>query len=296
MKIALDPYMFRRLPLERVVGLLPKLGFRCLELSPREDFLPLLARAAAGPNEVRALRRSLRDEGVELVSAMVVYRWASPDERERAEALEYWREAMEIVVEAGCRVLNTEFAGSPADPRGSEAAFFRSIEALLPAIERHGLRIDIEPHPGDFVEDGDRAVDLVRKIGSPQVRYLYCAPHTFHMGEDVAAMLRYAAPMLAHVHVADSLNFRKGLRYIVNPIGAPVRVHQHLHIGEGEVDWDAFFGTLASIGFDGILTSCVFAWEDRAEESCRQMLGLIQGYLERFPCGTTRAGAGSGGE
>ena len=33
-----------------------------------------------------------------------------------------------------------------------------------------------------------------------------------------------------------------------------------------------FFGTLAEIEFDGILTACVFAWEERAIESSRFML------------------------
>lgn len=34
--------------------------------------------------------------------------------------------------------------------------------------------------------DGNDAADLVRTIGSPKVKYLYCAPHTFHMGGDIA--------------------------------------------------------------------------------------------------------------
>ena len=27
-----------------------------------------------------------------------------------------------------------------------------------------------------------------------------------------------------------------------------------------------FFSSLAAVGFDGIMTSCVFAWEERADE------------------------------
>ena len=30
-----------------------------------------------------------------------------------------------------------------------------------------------------------------------------------------------------------------------------LRVHQHLDIGQGEVPWDTFFGTLGDLGFDG---------------------------------------------
>lgn len=70
--------------------------------------------------------------------------------------------------------------------------------------------------------------------------------------------------------------------YIVNPPGAKVTVHQHLDIGQGEVNWDVFFGTLAEVGFDGIMTACVFAWEDRAEESSRFMRKEIQRYVHKY--------------
>jgi myo-inositol catabolism protein IolH len=58
-------------------------------------------------------------------------------------------------------------------------------------------------------------------------------------------------------------------------------VHQHLDIGQGEVDWDLFFGTLREVGFDGIVTSCVFAWEERAEDSSRFMRREIQRHVDK---------------
>jgi myo-inositol catabolism protein IolH len=61
-----------------------------------------------------------------------------------------------------------------------------------------------------------------------------------------------------------------------------VRVHQHLDIGQGEIDWDLFFRTLHDIGFDGVVTSAVFAWEERAIESSRFMREEIQKYVDRY--------------
>ena len=114
-------------------------------------------------------------------------------------------------------------------------------------------------------------MDLIRGIDSPRVSYLYCAPHTFHLGGDIRGMLRHAGALVTQVHLGDTLDHRasSGLRYIVNPPGSPVRVHQHLDIGQGEVDFEALFSGLHEIGFDGILTTCVFAWEERAHDSAR---------------------------
>ena len=141
----------------------------------------------------------------------------------------------------------------------------------------------LEPHPDDFVEDGIAGVNLVRGINSPNVSFLYCAPHTFHQGGDLAAVIKHAGPLLTQVHIADSFDHRgsSGLRYIVNPPGSTARIHQHLDIGQGEVDWDLFFGTLHEVGFDGIVTSCVFAWEERAEDSSRFMRREIQRHVDK---------------
>jgi len=221
---------------------------------------------------------------VEVATVLPLYRWSSPDEDERQAAVRYWRRAIQITVDLGCQVMNSEFSGRPEAAAASEAQFWRSMEQLLPLFEREGVQLRLEPHPDDFVEDGRAAVELVRGIDHEAVSFLYCAPHTFHMGGDIAGIMRYAGPLLTHLHIADSFDHRasSGLRYIVNPPGSPARVHQHLDIGQGEVDWDAFFGTLSELRFDGIATVCVFAWEERARESSLHNLERIQQYVAKF--------------
>jgi myo-inositol catabolism protein IolH len=54
-----------------------------------------------------------------------------------------------------------------------------------------------------------------------------------------------------------------------------------MDIGQGEVNWDEFFSSLAAVGFDGIVTSCVFAWEERADQSGRSMRKEIQRYVDK---------------
>ncbi|TDD18521.1 sugar phosphate isomerase/epimerase [Kribbella turkmenica] len=284
-KIALDPYMFRTTPLLEVPGLVADLGYEYLELSPREDFTPFFLHPRADDGRVTAFRKALGAAGVEVASHLPLYRWSGPDEDERQAAVRYWKRAIQLTVDLDCRVMNSEFNGRPEQASRSEGMFWKSLEELLPIFEREGVELRLEPHPDDFVEDGLVAIDLIRGINSPLVSFLYCAPHTFHMGGDLAGIMRYAGPLLTHVHVADSFDHRasSGLRYIVNPPGSTARVHQHLDIGQGEVDWDTFFSTLGELGFgdrdDTIMTSCVFAWEDRARDSATYMRDTIGKYV-----------------
>jgi myo-inositol catabolism protein IolH len=286
MKIALDPYMLRAVPLLELPRLVSDLGYRYLELSPRDDFLPFFLHPRVDKATVAAFRRELAAAEVEVASVLPLYRWSGPDSDVRQAAVRYWKRAIEITVDLGVTVMNSEFNGRPEAAAQSEAQFWRSMEELLPIFEREGVRLVLEPHPDDFVEDGIDGVNLVRGIDSELVSFLYCAPHTFHQGGDIAAVMKHAGPLLTQVHIADSYDFRgsSGLRYIVNPPGSAARIHQHLDIGQGEVDWDVFFRTLAEVGFDGIATVCVFAWEERAQDSSRVNLARVNEYVGKY-CG-----------
>jgi myo-inositol catabolism protein IolH len=278
MKIALDPYMLRTVPLAELPGVVAELGYEHIELSPREDFIPFFVHPRADRSTIAGFNKALASAGVSVSSVLPLYKWSGPDEDERQAAVRYWKRAIQVAVDLDCRIMNSEFNGRPEAAAASEAQFWRSLEELLPTFEREGMQLRLEPHPDDFVEDGRAAVELIRGIDNDLVGFLYCAPHTFHQGGDLEGIMRYAGPLLTHLHIADSFDHRgsSGLRYIVNPPGSPARVHQHLDIGQGEVDWDLFFGTLADLGFDGIATVCVFAWEERARESSIHNLEQIR--------------------
>jgi myo-inositol catabolism protein IolH len=269
MKIALDPYMFRTTPLEELPGLVADLGYEHIELSPREDFIPFFGHPRVDRHGVARFKAALAGAGVQVSSLLPLFRWSGPDEDERQAAVRYWKRSIEIAVELGVTVMNSELNGRPEQASRSEAMFWRSMEELLPIFEREGIHLALEPHPDDFIEDGRTAVDFIRGINSPAVSFLYCAPHTFHQGGDIAGILDHAGALTTQVHIADSFDHRasSGLRYILNPPGTTARIHQHLDIGQGEVDWDLLFATLGRHGFDGIMTVCVFAWEERARES-----------------------------
>nr|WP_315244319.1 sugar phosphate isomerase/epimerase [uncultured Albidiferax sp.] len=293
MRIALDPYMHRHLSLPELCRKTAELGYAHIELSPRADFLEWWAQPRVYPERIQGFKKALKDHGVQLATLQPMYRWSSPLEDERLAAMRYWKKAIQVAVEMDCDTMISEFGrgASPErsaqqnfnTPEACEAAFWRSMDELIPIFEREGVVLSIEPHPEDWIETMAPAIDIVRSIGSPSVKLSYIAPHTFYYGDDMAAMLRAAAPVLAHVRVADTFNHRdsSGLRYVVNPPGAKVRVHQHLDMGQGEIDWDVFFQTLAEIGFDGVLSSCVFGWDERADDSSRFMRSEIQRYLDK---------------
>lgn len=134
-------------------------------------------------------------------------------------------------------------------------------------LEANDIDLVVEPHPGDFLETTRAAVDLVKEVAHPRLRYLHCLPYAFYLAGTLTEQIEYAAGWFDHVHVADTF---RPQRTIVNPAGLDCRIHQHFNIGRGELDLVEARDALAAIGFDGILTVQVFGWEDQAEQSFRE--------------------------
>ena len=287
MKIALDPTPFHSThSLLEFPAVVADCGYEYLQLTPHKDFIPFFNHPKADDGLVRKFRKACVDAGVGIASVLPVLRWSGPDEDAREAAVRYWKRIIQISVDLGVNRINTEFSGRPEKAEESERAFYRSMEELAPIIEREGLDVLIDPHPDDFVEDGLDAIRMIRGINSKNFGLVYVACHTYHMGANMTEIIHAAGDMLRLVHVADTMDHHRsgGLRYITNPPGNPVRVHQHLKIGDGDLDWDEFFTALADVGFydhDTVMVSSVFAENENAHDVSRYQHKTITDYVAR---------------
>jgi myo-inositol catabolism protein IolH len=282
MRIAFDPTPLHAthtfLDFPRVTA---DLGYQWIQLTPHVDFMPFFRYPRPDRALIAATKRAVADAGIRISSLLPVQRWSSPEEPQREAAVRNWKRILQIAVDLDVSVINTEFSGRPERAEESEAAFYRSMEELLPTIEQEGIRINIDPHPDDFVEDGLEAVRIIRGLDSDHVGFVYVGAHTFHYGNGLEGILTSAGSRLGAVYVADSFDHRRshGLRYITNPPGNSTRVHQHLRMGDGDVDWEAFFRVLSRMGFvereDAIIVSNVFAEDEKWEEVSRYQLQAI---------------------
>ena len=267
MKLALDPQMFfSTSTVWELPDIVASLGYQHMELSPKADFIPFFKYPRVDDAGVKKLKKVAADAGVGIASVLPVLRWSGPDEDQRQAAVRAWKRAIQITVDLGVEVMNSEFNGRPESPETAEAQFLKSMDELLPIFEREGLQLILEPHPDDFIEDGLEAVNMIRGLNKDWIGFLYCTPHAFHQGHDAATIIAAAGEKTRYVHLADAWDHTtsNGLRYISNPPGNTSRVHQHMEMGMGEVDYDAVFAALAAADFDGVISSCVFGWEEDA--------------------------------
>jgi myo-inositol catabolism protein IolH len=287
MKIAFDPDVIKDLGITKMVRKIADWGFEYIEQSPHPQILPFYKHPKASREIIAEYKKAMKETGVKISSMIPLYRWSGPDEERRQAAVRNWKRAIEIAVEFGVDVLNTELSGDPHQPEICEEMLYRSIEELLPIFQREGIRLDIQSHPYDFCENGNETADIVKSFRSDWITYLYCAAHTFFYDNgkgDVAGMLEYAGQDLKHVIVADTRNQAANCcRYIVNPPGVSATVHQHVGIGEGDVDFDAFFKTLRKMDFgkrpDTIASVSLFGYPEKMDKQAVETLARIRKEL-----------------
>ncbi|GGF31187.1 sugar phosphate isomerase/epimerase family protein [Subtercola lobariae] len=285
-RIALDPT-----PYHHDFGLLDfpdvaaRLGYEHLQLTPHPDFSPFFRYPKADDGLVAKLKKAAADAGVSIPAILPVQRLSSPDEALRVTAVKNFRRVIQLAVELEVGIINSEFSGRPELSEESEAAFYRSMDDLLPSIESEGLRLNFDPHPDDFVEDGLEAWRVLRGLNSAAIGFVYVASHTFHYGDRAATLIPELGDRLGTVYTADTFDHHRshGLRYISNPPGNAARVHQHLRIGDGDVDFEALFGLLRASGYldrpDALIVSNVFAEDETADEVSRFQLQRLRALV-----------------
>lgn len=156
-------------------------------------------------------------------------------------------------------------------------AFRKSAVELVPTLEENDVSLCFEAHPGDFTERNKIAVDLIRDLKSSRVRYLYCIPHSFILGDDVGQMIEYARDVIGYVHLADSLRPEK--TFFSGRYFPQVQPHQHLTIGKGDVDIRSVFAALRRIGYKGFLTVDPFSMFDDPVGAARESKSVAEALL-----------------
>jgi myo-inositol catabolism protein IolH len=263
--------MFGAVDLETAIGEISRVGYEEVEIS-------LGSRAfAAGATdaEIDEVGRVLRRHGVRPAAVFGAAFMASPDEATRRRGIETFRGQIHVAERLGCDLVTTEMSGGTSlQVEACSAAFLTSMEEICPILERTGIRAAFMPHPGDFIEEHDPALDVLRRVDSPLIGYLYSTPHTFILGRDPAAIVETAGDMLMHIQIADTFRPERFVvayapKGYVNMLKLPeyaaMNAHLHLVPGLGEVDFAALFAALHRIGYRGAISAIPFGGRDAVD-------------------------------
>ena len=284
MRSALSMNLFVRYPLEEALEKVRAIGYGYVELF---DYL-----TREEGFELKRLKSLLSRAGLRVCSVSTVSvklplindYFAGPDEDRRKAAVGNMKRAARFARQLGCDLVTTELTGNVAnvgqvDQQVSRSCFLKSVDEVMPTLEKEGASISFEPHPADFIEDSNPAADLLRSIGSRRVGYLWCASHSFVLGGEPVELIRYAADVLNFVYISDTHDRKRMMAPTLRP---DVRVHEHVTPGEGNVDFGSQFKTLKEVGYEGFVCAQPFSYTDDApEEAAAETKKFLDKMLAR---------------
>lgn len=162
----------------------------------------------------------------------------SDDGRERR--LEFLERAIDVAADLGAEAVSF---WSGTLPEGTDCAtgwqrLVNGVEEVLSHAEKRGVPCAFEPEPGMFVDRLGGVLELRRRLGDPDLLRITLDIGHIVCNEDdsVPETVRRAGGLLANVQVDD---MRRG-------------VHEHLELGEGEVDLASAMAALLEVGYAGL--------------------------------------------
>jgi sugar phosphate isomerase/epimerase len=147
--------------------------------------------------------------------------------------------ALELCERLGIDIMNTAVGGHYSEEE-DEAGFMGNINDLADAAAEKDITVGIEIH-GDVTGTGERAAQVIRRIGRENIRLNYdTANAEFWGGVQPEQDLKYALPYLVHCHLKDS--------------AGAYRVWNFPAIGKGHLDFANLLRQFKRAGYSGPFT------------------------------------------
>jgi L-ribulose-5-phosphate 3-epimerase len=261
--------------LDDALEIIAELGYRAVALTVDVHHLPPFESSEA---ELRACRRLLEKLDLAVVVETGARFVLDPRHKHRPNLLEadaagrdrrlrFLLRCTEIAAELGGDTISIWSGALPPETAAEAAHGFLlyGLERLCREAESLGIRIALEPEPGMLVETLADWQALRAAVPSPRLGLTLDVGHV-PCSEQIspAEAIRRHAGELFNLHLDDC---RGG-------------VHEHLQVGEGELDWGAIAAALAEAGYGGLACFELSRHSHAAPEAARTAIARFSFHLD----------------
>ena len=242
----------------------------------------------ADSSQWAGLRRKVEAAGLCVPMLCCSPDFSQPDPEVRSREIEKEKNWIRMAATLGasyCRVLSGQRRPELGRAEGLDRVA-ACIEACLPEAEACGVTLILENHYKDdfwsypeFAQKMDVFCELVDRIRHPYFGVNYDPSNAFLAGDDPLELLRRVKHRVVTMHASDRTLVEgtlEDLRREEGGVEGYARRLRHGTIGKGLNDYDAIFGELRSVGFDGwISIEDGVEGMDQLEESARFLRAKI---------------------
>ena len=193
--------------------------------------------------------------------------WIEPEKERREIRIEHTLQCLKLADFFGCKNISVP-PGGPLGGLGREEAmslFHRGLERVAPVAEDLGVKILVEPEPDLLMENTSEFKSFIRDVTSPAIGLNFDIGHFFCAGEDPSAAFQELFEWIGHVHLEDI---------------AESRLHNHLILGEGAIEFEHVFKTMIGLGYEGDVSLELYPYVDMPEEAGRKSLDYLRTLVD----------------
>lgn len=162
--------------------------------------------------DLPALKQDMDTYGMKLSTCCPSF-FILNDESRHDEYIASIKVALERCAYLGCPSMITQVGQDTGAPREEQhAAIVKGLKRAAPLLEAAGVTLLVEPlnsvkdHKGYYLTDSNEGFDIIREVGSANVKLLYDVYHQVHMGEDVLTRIEKNLDLISHYHIAAHPN------------------------------------------------------------------------------------------
>ena len=134
------------------------------------------------------------------------------------------------------------------------------LKDLTASAEKRGINVAVEPEPLLVVSDTDDAIRMMDAVGSPNLKVNLDVGHAYITDSSLPDSIRRLGDAIVHTHIEDIKD----------------KVHNHLELGQGDIDFAAMHQAFVEIGYDGYYVVDLFRLGDDPSGVAARSLAALQ--------------------
>ncbi len=189
--------------------------------------------------------------------------WIEPQEERREIRIQHTLQCLKVADFFGCKNISVP-PGGPVGEISREKAmtlFHLGLERVAPLAQELDIKILVEPEPDLLMENTREFKEFIVDVKSPAIGVNFDIGHFFCAGEDPRVAFEELFEWIGHVHLEDI---------------ASDRVHNHLILGHGAIQFTEIFQTMLRLGYQGDVSLELYPYVDAPEEAGRESLNYLR--------------------
>lgn len=246
-------------PYTDAINTIADIGFKGVELTIwNDDFMKNYYTQKTNSE----LKKLIADRGLRLTNLFCLPSGqASADAEQRKNAVDQFRNAVEVAKQLGVNLLTTctscpfelEFPFEQTRPtnqtwtvnipkgldwKKNYEDFIEVINRFGEVCEEYDVRLAFEPHPHRIMKNADSMLRIIDRVKSDRIGMNLDPSHLFPMGDLPNVVAYQVNDRIFHTHFSDN----------------DAQTNAHWRPGKGKIDWNGAIRALNDIGYTGVIS------------------------------------------